>query len=88
MSIIYEQPLNKDWRLVMTLGGSRIVHARGCDFIKDWDINGCQELLKLKPMKHKLCPQCSKLAITTLGAVDYVENLPKYKRFFKTKTFQ
>lgn len=90
MAIVYEAQtpaFTKNWKLCITIGGSKMVHARGCEFTKDWDINGCTELVKLKPTKHKLCPKCSKLAIITLGANDYIENLQKYKRFLEDATY-
>ena len=80
-------PISKNWKLIATIGGKKMVHARGCEFIRDWDVNGCYEVTKLKPQKQKLCPQCSKVALATLGAKDFLENLPRYKKFFENISY-
>ncbi len=89
MSLEYRKPLpiTKNWKLITTLGGKQITHARGCDFISEWDVMGCQEIPKLKLTKHKLCPSCSYLSLATLGAKDYIENLPKYKKYLKSASY-
>lgn len=75
--------LSPDWKLIMTDSSHRIVHARGCDYIKNWVVDGDLELFKLRPNKHNICRTCEYLAYTTIGAKDYVENLRVYKRIFK-----
>lgn len=77
------EPLfSKNWRLLITYGVPRTVHAKGCDYIKDWSVYGTEELSKLRPEKHYLCPVCAGLSYATLGAKDYNENLRMYKQLF------
>jgi len=71
-----------DWRLMQAIGGKKLVHARGCDFIKDWELDGCREITEFKPNRMKPCPTCGKLVFVTLGAKDYVKNVAKYKAIF------
>ncbi len=75
--------LSSDWKLILTDSNPRIVHARGCEYIKDWIVDGSLEIPKLRPDKHNVCHTCAYLAFTTLGAKDYVENVTTYKRIFK-----
>jgi len=75
--------LSKNWKLVITQSKLRIVHARGCDYIKDWNASGLTELTKVKPNKNNICKCCEYLVYLTIGAKDYNENLKTYKRIFK-----
>ncbi len=72
--------LPQDWKLLITGGNPRIVHARGCEHIRDWREEGSEPLPKLRPQKHNICKVCEGLAYVTVGAKDYVENLAKYKQ--------
>jgi len=76
---------SEDWKLLITYGSKRTVHARGCDYIKDWSIDGTEELRKLKPEKHYMCPICAGLSYASIGAKDYVQNIAAYKRLFLNK---
>jgi len=75
--------LSEDWKLIITDSSPRIVHARGCDYIKDWVVDGSLELYKVRPEKHKICRTCENLVYATIGAKDYNKNLKTYKRIFK-----
>lgn len=75
--------LSKDWKLIMTDSKPRLVHARGCEIIKDWSVDGSLEIPKVRPNKHKICKACEYLVYTTIGAKDYVENARVYKKVFK-----
>ncbi len=77
-----KEHLSKDWKLLITCGNPKIVHARGCEFIKDWSAEGSEELTKLKPQKHNICKICEGLAYATIGAKDYADNVSKYKQIF------
>ncbi len=85
--IDYTEPYSEDWKLLITYGTPRTVHARGCEYIKDWSIYGTEELKKLKPEKHYICPICAGLCYTSIGAKDYVENLNAYKKLFISGDF-
>ena len=69
-----------DWKLMEPKGGKKIIHARGCEYIKDWDMAGCRPILKYNPKKHTVCKSCSKLVYATFGAKDYVKNIENYRR--------
>lgn len=75
--------LSPDWKLIMTESAPRIVHARGCDHIKDWVVDGSLELYKVRPNKHNICRTCEYLVYITIGAKDYNENLKTYKKIFR-----
>ncbi len=75
--------INDDWKLIITNGTKRIVHAKGCSHIKDWNITGCDELTKFKPSKHFACPLCVRLCYATLGAKDYDKKYKAYEDFLK-----
>ena len=75
--------LSKDWKLIYTDGSPRLVHARGCDRIKDWVVDGSLEIQKFRPDKQIPCKTCERLIYFTIGAKDYLENLCTYKTVFK-----
>lgn len=78
--------ISKDFKLVQSIGGAKLIHARGCDFIKNWDLDGFREIKDFKPNRMKPCPTCGKLVFVTLGAKDYVKNMPRYKALFLHKS--
>ena len=41
--IKYGEPgeFSKDFKFIQTIGGKRMIHARGCPYITDWDTEGC-----------------------------------------------
>lgn len=73
--------ISRDWKTIQQLGGGRLIHARGCDFIKDWSMDGCQEV-NFRPGKQKCCRYCEKLAYISLGARDYAKKWAVYKKIF------
>lgn len=77
-------PISPNWRLTISTGENRIVHAHGCSFINDWDISGCEEIKKFKPGKHNPCPTCARLCYATLGAKDYDKNYKSYQKLLNT----
>jgi len=79
---VNECHISKDWKLVQAVGGKKLIHARGCSFIADWELDGCREIVEFKPNKMKPCPTCGKLVFITLGAKDYVKNVTRYKAIF------
>ncbi len=81
-----EEPLtevwSENWKLMMPKGGQKIVHARGCEYVKNWDMSGCIEVHSYNPKKQVVCRTCAKLVYTTLGAEDFIENKDKYNEFY------
>lgn len=73
--------ISRDWTTIQQLGGSRLIHARGCDFIRNWSMEGCQEI-NFRPGKQKCCRYCEKLAYISLGARDYAKKWQVYKKIF------
>lgn len=78
-----QDKLSSDWKLIMTNSTPRIIHARGCEYIKNWNIDGLLEIYKFRPEKHHICRHCEYLAYTTIGAKDYAQNCAVYKKQFK-----
>lgn len=78
---------SKNFKFIQTVGGQKMIHARGCPYITDWDTTGCREVFELEKGKngyrYPLCPTCEKLIYIAQGASDYVENWRKYKRLFE-----
>lgn len=79
---------SKEFKFIQTIGGKRMIHARGCPYITDWDTEGCREVYVLEKAKdgykYPLCPTCEKLIYIANGASDYAENWRKYQRVFET----
>ncbi len=75
--------LSPEWKLIITNPPNQIVHARGCEHIKDWVVDGTSELFKVRPNRHNICKTCEYLVYTTIGAKDYVKNAGIYKKIFK-----
>ena len=78
---------SKDFRFIQTIGGKRMIHARGCPYITDWDTIGCREVFEIEryadgTTRYPICPTCEKLVYIALGAEDYNENLRKYQLLF------
>lgn len=46
-----ETGIDKNTALIRPLGGSRMVHAINCSYIKKWNIEGCTALDKFNPQK-------------------------------------
>lgn len=82
-----DEIFSSEWKTLITYGIPRTVHARGCDYIKDWSIYGTEELKRIKPSKHHLCPVCAGLCYATMGAKDYIENLATYKKLFLDENY-
>ena len=87
--IKYGEPgeFSKDFKFIQTIGGKRMIHARGCPYITDWDTEGCREVFVLEKTKggyrYPICPTCEKLVYIANGASDYSENWRKYQRLFE-----
>lgn len=73
--------LSANWKLIITSSIPRIIHARGCDHIKDWIVDGTCEINKVRT-KHNICKKCRYLVYLTIGATDYINNLSLYKSLF------
>ncbi len=82
-NLISDPWITNDWKLVIACAPPRLVHARGCDYIKNWKLENTEIVSKLKPQKQWICKACEGLAYVTVGAKDYVKNLYKYKILFK-----
>lgn len=76
------EEITKDTILIRTLGGNHIVHAIGCPYIADWDIDGCEPIARFKPDKMATCPMCKRMAYTSIGAKDYAKHRKDYERIF------
>jgi len=79
-----EITISKDWKLIQSIGGKKLVHARGCSFIADWELDGCKEVKEFKPKNMKPCPTCGKMVFVTLGAKDFAKNALRYKKIFES----
>lgn len=66
--------------LIRPIGGNRMVHVINCEYIRNWNIEGCTALDIFKPSKMAVCPNCETLVYIASGAKDYVANRDKYKR--------
>ena len=87
----YEENLSgitKDTILIRTIGGSRTVHAIDCDYIKDWNINGCIAIDKFNPKLMSTCAVCERSVYTSIGAKDYTKNRKKYEEVFQKNGIQ
>lgn len=73
--------ISREWKTIQQMGGGRLVHARGCDYIRNWNMEGCQEI-NFRPGKQKCCKYCEKLAYISLGARDYAKKWQTYKKVF------
>lgn len=87
--IKYGEPgeFSKDFKFIQTIGGKKMVHARGCPYIINWDVTGCREVFQLERTKngyrYPICPTCEKLVHIAQGASDYSENWRKYQKLFE-----
>lgn len=70
-------------QLIRTIGGKRLVHIASCPYIKDWDIEGCEILEKVKYNKMSICPTCEKSVYIREGATDFEKKQPKYEKLFE-----
>ena len=81
--IILDDFWRENWKLMEPKGGKKIIHARGCEYTKDWDMNGCRELYKFNPKKHIPCKCCTNAIYATAGAKDFNQNIKKYYKMLE-----
>ena len=74
--------ITKDTTLIRTIGGKRMVHAIGCPWIQNWNIDGCEPISKLKPAKMKICPVCRRMVFTSIAAKDFQKHRKEYEKFY------
>lgn len=77
-----EELLSPNWKLIQSKGAKKVVHARGCPYIKDWTIEGVTEIANFRPGKQNTCKHCEKLAYVTMGAKDYHKKFNAYRTIF------
>lgn len=71
-------------QLIRTIGGKRLVHIASCPYIRDWDIEGCEVLDKVKYNKMSICPTCEKSVYIREGATDFEKKQNQYEKLFET----
>ena len=77
------KPISLNYKLVRELGGARLVHAKGCYIIQDYDERGLEEIPTFKPEKMIPCKHCEKLIYIAGAAEDYQKNYRKYSKVFR-----
>lgn len=77
------KPISVNYKLVRELGGARIVHAKGCSMIQNYDVRGLEEIDTFKPGKMTPCKHCEKLVYIAGAAEDYQKNYRKYNAVFR-----
>lgn len=75
--------ITKNTLFIRQNGGTRHIHYIGCPYIKDWDINGCSPVDKIRIGKGKLCPMCEHMAFISMGAKDFPKKRKDYDALFK-----
>jgi len=74
--------ISKNFKLVREIGGSRIVHARGCESIRNYCVDGMEEISEYRPGKMRPCAHCERYVFVANAAKDYVEHIREYHEIF------